>query len=144
MPYKDYEKQKENSRQNYYANKEQRLAQARAYYYENWEAKQEYRKKWIEANQEKFLASKKKYSAKRYADPETAQKTRAYNKVQWALRTGKLTKQPCEACGTAITQAHHHRGYSDEYALDVKWLCKKHHEGEHHEIKSNISRFART
>jgi len=62
MPYKDYEKQKENARQNYYANREKKLAQAKAYYYENWLAKQEYRREWQEKNFDKFIASKKKYS----------------------------------------------------------------------------------
>lgn len=143
MPYKDYEKQKESSRLNYYANKERKLAQAKAYYYENWDAKQEYRKKWIEANKEKFIASKKKYFAKRNSDPATTQKNRAYNKIKWAIHTGKLTKQPCQICGITKVEAHHHKGYSDKYALDVEWFCRKHHERKHHDIKNDIKRFTR-
>lgn len=40
-----------------------------------------------------------------------------------ALRDGKLTRQPCEVCGSAA-QAHH-----DDYSkpLDVRWLCTTHH-----------------
>ena len=41
-----------------------------------------------------------------------------------ALRSGKLTRQPCEVCGAEKAQAHH-----DDYTkpLDVRWLCTRHH-----------------
>lgn len=41
-----------------------------------------------------------------------------------ALRDGKLTRQPCEVCGSAKAQAHH-GDYSKP--LDVRWLCSTHH-----------------
>lgn len=49
-------------------------------------------------------------------------------KVYYALRTGKLTKKPCLVCGEIKTQAHH-----EDYnkALDVTWLCVKHHNDIH-------------
>lgn len=52
----------------------------------------------------------------------------AHNKVSNAIRDGKLTKQPCEVCGDEKVHAHH-----DDYAkpLDVRWLCKKHHNEWH-------------
>jgi hypothetical protein len=61
---------------------------------------------------------------KRYASmyPE---RRRAHQSVARAIRTGRLVRSPCEACGTTIRiQAHH-----DDYAkpLDVRWLCFKHH-----------------
>lgn len=134
MPYKDYEKTKENARQNYYANKERKLAQAKQYYFNNWAKKQEQRKKWIADNPKKVAESKKRYSAKRNANPETKQKNRAYNKIKWALHKGTLVKPiNCEDCTQALKlDAHHHKGYADEFALDVKWLCKLCHEEKHH------------
>jgi hypothetical protein len=64
-------------------------------------------------------------SSWRKLNPEKAQ---AYNRVNYAMRYGKLSKQPCEVCGCSKVQAHH-----DDYSrpLDVRWLCVKHH-NEHH------------
>jgi ribosomal protein S27AE len=64
-------------------------------------------------------------SSWRKLNPEKAQ---AYNRVNYAIRYGKLLKQPCEVCGCSKVQAHH-----DDYSrpLDVRWLCVKHH-NEHH------------
>lgn len=48
----------------------------------------------------------------------------ARNAVRYAMRKGRLVRQPCEVCGEPDTQAHH-----DDYAekLDVRWLCVTHH-----------------
>jgi len=69
-------------------------------------------------NKEKYKQRLTKYRTHNRA------KTAAMKKVQNALRTGKLTTQPCEECGAEKTDAHH-----DDYAkpLDVRWLCRKHH-----------------
>lgn len=50
------------------------------------------------------------------------------NSVQYALRTGKLKRLPCEGCGNPKTHAHH-GDYSKR--LDVKWLCVVCHKKEH-------------
>ena len=50
--------------------------------------------------------------------------------VRRAVRSGRLVRVPCH-CGNAQTEAHHHRGYG-EHRLDVMWLCRTHHEAEHH------------
>lgn len=52
------------------------------------------------------------------------QKHLAHKAVENAVATGRLIKQPCEACGERPTQAHH-----DDYAkpLDVRWFCAEHH-----------------
>lgn len=44
------------------------------------------------------------------------------------LRRGKLTREPCEACGALDVVMHH-----DDYdkPLQVRWLCRTHH-AEHH------------
>lgn len=56
------------------------------------------------------------------------EKVSAHNAVQHGLRTGKLTRKPCEACGDPKSQAHH-ADYSKK--LDVKWLCAQCHKKEH-------------
>lgn len=45
-----------------------------------------------------------------------------------AIKSGKITRRPCEICGNAKVDAHH-----DDYSrpLDVRWLCRPHH-NEHH------------
>lgn len=46
----------------------------------------------------------------------------------YAIRTGKLVKQPCEVCSEPNVEAHH-----DDYAkpYDVRWLCKACHADYH-------------
>lgn len=51
---------------------------------------------------------------------------KAWIAVDIAIRAGRLTPQPCW-CGDVETDAHHHRGYAPEHALDVVWLCRRHH-----------------
>ncbi|MCP1173764.1 hypothetical protein [Ralstonia chuxiongensis] len=58
----------------------------------------------------------------------TAEHHKARRLVRTAIETGRMTRQPCEVCGTKPAQAHH-----DDYSkpLDVRWLCPTHHR-EHH------------
>ena len=65
--------------------------------------------------------------ASRYAK-EHPEVKRAHNMVQRALKDGRLTKKPCEECGSTRVQAHH-EDYSKP--LQVRWLCPKHHNREH-------------
>ena len=50
----------------------------------------------------------------------------ARRKVHRAVKSGKLTRLPCEhpGCDEVVTFAHH-----DDYSkpLDVRWLCRAHH-----------------
>ncbi len=48
-----------------------------------------------------------------------------------ALAKGDLVRQPCEVCGTVTVEIHH-----DDYdkPLDVRWLCKQHHDDFHNRI----------
>lgn len=57
-------------------------------------------------------------------------KRRAHNQVAYAVRTGKLTKLPCEMCGNPKSEAHH-----DDYSkpLDVRWLCRLCHTVIHYQ-----------
>lgn len=56
---------------------------------------------------------------------------RVYRRVNYALNTGKLTKLPCEVCGSEKVVAHH-----EDYSrpLEVTWLCREHHGQRHREI----------
>jgi len=56
--------------------------------------------------------------------------------VAYAVKTGKLIKQPCEVCGTWLVQAHHHNGYDKEHQLDVQWLCVIHHKAVHGHLRA--------
>ena len=52
----------------------------------------------------------------------------AADKVQYALRSGSLIKEPCTVCGNNKSEGHH-----DNYSkpLEVTWLCRKHHRDWH-------------
>lgn len=52
----------------------------------------------------------------------------AWSRLAYAVRTGKIVRQPCEVCGDPKTQGHH-EDYSKP--LDVRWLCFKHHREAH-------------
>jgi endogenous inhibitor of DNA gyrase (YacG/DUF329 family) len=53
--------------------------------------------------------------------------------ARWALnravRRGDVIRKPCEACGALKVHGHH-----DDYSkpLEVRWLCRTHHERLHH------------
>lgn len=83
---------------------------------------------WILYPHKKFDYSTEKERERRAKSP---QKVRARRAVQQAVLRGKLIKKPCEVCGITNVQAHH-KNYSKQ--LDVKWLCRKHHELEHNPI----------
>ena len=51
--------------------------------------------------------------------------------VYYAVKVGLLVKLPCVICMDPVVQAHHHISYRPENALDVVWLCKKHHDEAH-------------
>lgn len=61
-------------------------------------------------------------------------KDSARNAVRAAVRSGDLAVGPCCECGRRPApegrrdvEAHHHKGYDAEHALDVVWLCTKCH-----------------
>lgn len=58
-------------------------------------------------------------------------KRKAHHAVNNAVRDKRLTKQPCEFCGSEETQAHR-----DDYSkpLEVRWLCVPHHAQVHREL----------
>ena len=56
----------------------------------------------------------------------------AHCKVTYAIRAGKLIKEPCRDCGD-INVHGHHPDYSKP--LDVIWLCPTHHIKEHSKME---------
>ena len=62
------------------------------------------------------------------------QKWRTRANARYAIKTGKLVKQPCEVCSNPIVQAHH-----DDYSnpLKVRWLCQIHHAEIHRKKQSH-------
>lgn len=55
-------------------------------------------------------------------------KWKARQKVEYAVRSGKMKKLPCRDCGAKKVNAHH-PDYSKP--LEVIWLCPPHHRLEH-------------
>jgi hypothetical protein len=74
---------------------------------------------------------KKRYAAR---NPE---KRRAQSLVAYQIRLGNITRQPCQVCGEAKSEAHH-EDYSSP--LDVMWLCDTHHKARHREINAERRR----
>jgi hypothetical protein len=58
----------------------------------------------------------------------TPERKRARKQCAYAIKTGKLIRQPCEQCGKPKSEAHH-----DDYSkpLDVRWLCRPCHGAVH-------------
>ena len=52
-------------------------------------------------------------------------------RTQYAIRTQKLTKKPCQCCGAHEVQAHHPDYASKQAHLNVIWLCQICHALEH-------------
>ena len=86
------------------------------------------------------------YERKRFQNPERKEaalesqrrrrrkfpeKASAYATVSYAVKNGRLERQPCEICGDTQSQAHH-SDYSKP--LDVRWLCFKHHRELHGQV----------
>lgn len=105
--------------------------------------------KWRSENKDKIKADRAKYyqenkdrenttnneywkdpdnKARRNENPAYRLRVFAKNQVNSSIRSGKLTRDPCEVCGDPKSEGHH-----DDYSkpLDVRWLCHTHHV-EHH------------
>jgi hypothetical protein len=59
-------------------------------------------------------------------------KLEAHAAVRVALRQGLLRRGNCEICGSFRVDAHH-ENYSRP--LEVRWLCRRHHQALHAEIR---------
>ena len=79
---------------------------------------------------EKAKTVAKRYETKRYSTKEGKARLAAKNAVKYALRVGKLVKEPCWICGEIMSEAHH-PSYAKDMRLAVTWLCSAHHNEIH-------------
>lgn len=64
--------------------------------------------------------------SKRHLRPE---QHRAHQALGYAIKTGKVVREPCEVCGAEPAEGHH-EDYSKP--LEVRWLCPVHHRATPH------------
>lgn len=83
-------------------------------------------RQWKAANPE-AVRQHNREAARRYRE-KNREKVKARYTLHTELRAGRMQVQPCEQCG-ARGEAHH-ENYSKP--LEVRWLCKIHHESLHH------------
>ena len=92
-----------------------------------------YRRQKRKRNPEHYRLRDKRYNIRhkeqrnRYSleyNKKNKYKIVAHRIVRKAIKSGLLTKKPCEKCGNKKTEAHH-----DDYSkpLQVQWLCRNHH-----------------
>ena len=82
-----------------------------------------------DACQKEKNLQKYREDAKKYRESENGYKDRVRGLTFYAISKGLLKKQPCEICATTEKVEAHHDDYSKP--LEVRWLCKTHHQ-EHH------------
>ena len=85
-------------------------------------------KQYPETKKRYKQSEKGKQSIARYKKDKSREA--AKNAVQYALRTGKLVKEPCFVCGDPKTHGHH-SSYAPDMKLAVTWLCQSHHNELH-------------
>lgn len=97
--------------------------------------------RWTDSGRNIVAANKRKYFSSalgKYQKKKGREKTKisgkgkAHSAVNHALLMGRLERKPCSICGNTSSQAHH-EDYSKP--LDVVWLCRKHHQLRHIEIR---------
>jgi hypothetical protein len=84
---------------------------------------------YAHAREDRHLRAIARKNNERYPEKEAARTV-----MSLAISQGRLTRAPCEVCGSATTDGHH-----EDYSrpLDVHWLCRKHHAGRHREMRAS-------
>ena len=81
-----------------------------------------------------YLASEKGMKTRRKTERKRREhhpeRLRAKDRVKYAIRIGRLVRQPCEVCGMTDRVHAHHDDY--DKPLEIRWLCYVHHR-EHHD-----------
>jgi hypothetical protein len=85
---------------------------------------------------EKGKLCRKKYDESRFSTEKGKARLAAKNAVRYAIKAGKLIKEPCWICGDLNTVAHH-PSYAEDMRLVVSWLCVNHH-NEIHNIPNEV------
>jgi Helix-turn-helix len=78
---------------------------------------------WKKANPERHAELARAYRLRNKA------KTQAQNLLNYAVRTGQMSRGPCEKCGTTERVHAHHDDYREPYR--VHWLCYLCHKAGH-------------
>jgi len=78
---------------------------------------------WKKANPERHAELARAYRLRNKA------KTQAQNLLNYEIRCGRMSRGPCEKCGTTERVHAHHDDYREPY--NVHWLCYLCHKGTH-------------
>jgi hypothetical protein len=70
-------------------------------------------------------------------ESKNPEKRSAHREVEYAIKTGKLFRQPCERCGEAERVQAHHDDYSKPF--EIMWLCQRHHRERHRELAAQTN-----
>ena len=161
LQYMCKECKKEYSRQHQIVNKEQCIEACRRWKSNNREKCIEYDRRYRLSNKEKCMEATRRW---RLANPEQRREAnrrwRAYNRdyyieysknykrkyplkrkaikmVETAIKSGIISRHPCEICGSEYDIHAHH----DDYAkpIEVRWLCRTHHMQWHAEHGPGIN-----
>jgi len=84
---------------------------------------------WKANNRQRHAELAREYRARH---PE---KVMAQNRLNYAIRKGRVIRQPCEVCGTEDRVHAHHKSYRPEDWYAVRWLCFVCHKIEHTEAQ---------
>ena len=94
-----------------------------------------YDRAWKDANPDKVQAQQESRSKPQRAAygawywEHRKERMQARGKLRWAVKSGKIKRQPCVRCSNPKSHGHHHAGY--DKPLEVTWLCHKCHVQEH-------------
>lgn len=91
---------------------------------EKYEQQKAASRDWKKRNKERHAELARAYRAR------NKEKTKAQNKLNYAIRKGKVIRGACEKCGTTDKVNGHHHDYNKPY--DVEWLCQPCHKLHHH------------
>jgi DNA-binding CsgD family transcriptional regulator len=80
-------------------------------------------REWKKANPGRHAELARAYRAR------NREKTTAQNRLNYAIKAGRMVRGSCEVCGTDEKVHAHHHDYTKP--LDVKWLCFQCHKASH-------------
>ena len=80
----------------------------------------------------KLNKEQKRTVMQRYYENNPEKRAATYM-VSNAIRDSRLTKHPCQICGTIERVQAHHEDYNKP--LEVTWLCVKHHNERHIQLR---------
>ncbi len=89
----------------------------------DYERQKQRSRDWKKQNPERHAELARAYRRR------NAEKLKAQNLLNYAVRMGRIQRQPCEECGTTERVHGHHEDYSKPYV--VHWLCFRCHKKAH-------------